>query len=332
MNRKVIAGVVVGVVVLSLLIGLVVSLLWYDKDKSGGEVIYRRSGGAVGVVSINGAIVCGRSMAGFGSARAGSEDVIALLHSVAKNPDIRAVVLRVNSPGGTAAGAQEIAVEVDRLRQAGKKVVASMGDVSASGAYWIACRADKIVANPGTLTGSIGVIMQIQDLRGLYGKIGIEPHTFKSGPHKDMGAPDRSITREERVIFQGMVDDIYDQFLNAVANGRKMEPEKVRELADGRVFTGRQARDAGLVDELGNYREAISIAGRLSGLGPEPRVTELGPRGLLQELFGTATGAPFWAGLIGKWATGVIEPTEVKVEENQELYPAIWLLYPAYSF
>lgn len=324
MRRKIIAGAVVGIVLLSLVIWIAVVA-----TRTPGEgVVYGRSAGAVGVIAINGVITCGRSSSGFWGAQTGSEDVLVRLREAARNPEIKAVVLRLNSPGGTASGAQEIAGEVDRLRQAGKKVVASMGDVAASGAYWIASRTDKIIANPGTLTGSIGVIMQTQDLQGLYEKIGVGTETFKSGPHKDMGSPARAVTPDERAIFQSMVDDIYQQFLTTVAEGRKMSPADVRRLADGRVFTGRQAREAGLVDELGNYREAISAAGQMAGLGRDPRVIEMGPRGLWQELLGGSRKAAF--GDLLQLDAFFAGQGEVKSTEKQVIYPAIWLLYPAH--
>lgn len=324
MKRKVIAGVVIGVALLSLIIGVLMSL---SRTTGPGVAGYSRSAGAVGVIAINGVITGGRTSSGFWGAQAGAEDVIARLRTAARDPQIKAVVLRLNSPGGTASGAQEIAREVDRLRRAGKKVVASLSDVSASGAYWIACRADRIVANPGTLTGSIGVIMQTQDLRGLYEKLGMGTETFKSGPHKDMGSPARAVTPEERAIFQGMVDDIYEQFLTTVAEGRKMSLPEVRRLADGRVFTGRQAKEAGLVDELGNYYQAIAIAGQLAGLGAEPRVIELGPRGLWQELLGSSKRGTLHdvLQLIIALATG----PQGGAPEKEVVYPAIWLLYPA---
>lgn len=279
MKRRLVAAVVIGVVLISLVVGLVSVY-----SSPGRNLAPGRTAGTVAVIPITGAIVSGRVAPGLFSSQTGSEEIIARLRQAAENPGVRAVVLRLNSPGGTAAGAQEIAAEVDRLRRSGKKVVASMGDVAASGAYWIACRADKIVANPGTLTGSIGVIMQTQDLRGLYSKLGISTETFKSGPHKDMGSPSRPVTPDERQIFQGMVKDIYDQFIHTVSEGRRMELDRVKPLADGRVFTGRQAKDLGLVDELGNLRDAVRLAGRLAGLGPEPRVTELGPRGWWPDL------------------------------------------------
>ena len=324
MKRKVIAGVVIGVVLLSLVIGVAVTAVRPPGERA--PVYGRSAGGAVGVIAINGVITCGRSTSGFWGAQTGSEDVIARLREAGGNPEIKAVVLRLNSPGGTASGAQEIAAEVDKLRRAGKKVVASMGDVAASGAYWIASRTDRIVANPGTLTGSIGVIMQTQDLQGLYEKIGVGTETFKSGPHKDMGSPARPITPEERAIFQGMVDDIYQQFLTTVAEGRKMNPDDVRRLADGRVFTGRQAKEAGLVDELGNYREAIAAAGQLARLGSEPRVIELGPRGLWRELLGGSRKAALGDLLLKMF----LPPDAFSATEKQVIYPAIWLLYPAH--
>lgn len=317
MKRKLVAGIVVGIVLVSLVAGVAVTA---RKTAGEGPAGYGRRGGAVGIISISGVIVCGRDRSGLFGGQTGSETVIEWLRAAARDPEIKAVVLRLNSPGGTASGAQEIAAEVDRLRGTGKKVVASMGDVAASGAYWIASRADRIVANPGTLTGSIGVIMQTQDLRGLYEKIGVGTETFKSGPHKDMGSPARGVTDEEKKIFQSMVDDIYEQFLAAVAEGRKMDVAALRSLADGRVFTGRQAFRAGLVDELGNYRAAVGIAGDLAGLGSDPRVVELGPKGLWQELLGGSRES-VWKEFLKPALPG-------RVEEPAG-YPALWLLCPA---
>ncbi len=279
MKKRLVAAVVCMAVLLSLGAGLVSVF-----SRPAGGLKVSHGAGTVAIIPITGTIVSGRVTPGLFSPGTGSEEVMERLRQAARDPAVKAVVLRLNSPGGTAAGAQEIAAEVDNLRRSGKKVVVSMGDAAASGAYWIASRADKIVANPGTLTGSIGVIMQTQDLQGLYNKLGINTRTFKSGPYKDMGSPSRPVTPEERNIFQGMVDDIYDQFLRAVSEGRKMELDRVRKLADGRVYTGRQAQKLGLVDELGNLRDAVRLAGRLAGLGPDPVTTELGPRGFWSEI------------------------------------------------
>lgn len=228
-----------------------------------------RSGKAVGLVFLEGVITTGASGSGLLGSVLGSDSVLAELRKAREDPATRAVVLRINSPGGSAAGSQEIAREVRRLREAGKVVVASLGDVAASGAYWVASAAQHIVANPGTITGSIGVIMEVQNLEGLYGKLGIRYETIKSGPHKDMGSPSRPLEPEERAILQGMVDDIFQQFVDAVVQGRagKLTREQVLALADGRVFTGRQALEKGLVDELGNLRDSIQRAADLAGIG-----------------------------------------------------------------
>jgi protease-4 len=277
LKRKIIAGLIIGVIAVSLLAAAVLG-----RD---GRIDYGKSSSedAIGVIRINGMIVSGTGSAGLFAAVAGSESVMEQLRRAARDPSIKAVVLRLNTPGGTTAASQEIALEVDRLRRAGKKVVVSMGDVAASGGYWIASRCDKIVANPGSITGSIGVIMETQDLQGLYEKLGMDPVVFKSGPHKDMGSPARDITPEEQQIFQSMVDDMYEQFVDTVSDGRDLDPAEVRKLADGRVFTGSQALEKGLVDELGNFYDALDIAADLAGIRGRPRVVELAPEHSLWE-------------------------------------------------
>lgn len=263
-QRFVVAGLVVALVVV-----LVLALSFPDRGRPG---VGGHAGGSVGVIHIQGVISDGSSAGGLLGAVAGARTIVEQLRQAGEDARVKAVVLRLNSPGGSAAASQEIAREVQRLRQNGKPVVASMGDTAASGAYWVAASADKIVANPATITGSIGVIVQVQNLQELYGKLGIDPEVIKSGPHKDMGAGTRPLTPEEKDIFQGMVDDIYDQFVEAVAAGRGLSRQEVTRLADGRVFTGRQARELGLVDELGGYREALSIAASLAGLPDPPPV------------------------------------------------------------
>lgn len=232
-----------------------------------------QSGQAVGVIYISGAIMAGGSASDlFGSVTAGSNTIMSQIKQAAEDPDIKAVLLRINSPGGSAAASQEIGEELQKLKKTGKTIVTSMGDSAASGGYWIAAHSDLIVANPGTLTGSIGVITQLQNLEGLYDMLGIEHETFVSGPHKDMGSTSRPPTGEERQIFQAMVDDIYEQFVDVVAQGRNMEREEVIALADGRIYTGRQAKELGLVDELGNFHTALDIAAQRAGLGENYRV------------------------------------------------------------
>jgi len=200
-----------------------------------------------------------------------SKDTIDEIKEYAKDPLIRAIVLRINSPGGAVAPAQEIYEEV-RKAVTKKKVVVSMGSVAASGGYYIASPATRIIANPGTLTGSIGVIMEIPNIEGLMSKLGIKTEVVKSGRHKDMASVFRGIKKEEREILQEVLDNVHGQFIIAVAEGRKMLHADVQKIADGRVFTGEQALKAGLIDELGNLEDAVQAAARLSGIKGEPVV------------------------------------------------------------
>lgn len=243
-------------------------------DRAGGP----GGRGMVAVIEINGVIVGDESSPGlFGGETVGARTVMSQIRQVSKNPEIKAVVLRMNSPGGSAAASQEITDEIVRLKSQGVNIVTSMGDVAASGAYWIASASDKIVANPGTITGSIGVIMQSHNYVGLYEKLGIDSDTIKSGAYKDMGSPERPMSEEERRIFQSMVDDTFLQFVETVSKGRNVSPEAIKEL-NGRVLTGRQAMKAGLVDQMGNFFDAVSLAGEISGLGKNPRVLNLTPQ------------------------------------------------------
>ncbi|MDI6745079.1 MAG: signal peptide peptidase SppA [Thermodesulfovibrionales bacterium] len=188
-----------------------------------------------------------------------------------KDPSIKALVLRVDSPGGAVAPSQEIYAEVKKATLK-KKVIVSMGSVAASGGYYISAPANRIIANPGTLTGSIGVIMEIPNIEGLMNKIGIKTEVIKSGRHKDIASAFRKMGKEERLILQSVLDDVHEQFIKAVSNGRKIPFEEAKKLADGRIFTGKQALEARLVDELGTIEDAIAAAGRLAGIKGEPEV------------------------------------------------------------
>lgn len=283
MRKKFIAGVILGVVALSLVLAIAIRPAGRTAEEAGA------GRGEVGVIYIEGTIASGRSVSPF-DAQAGAEAIAASLREAARRPGLKAVVVRLNSPGGTPAASQEIDNELQRLRKSGKVVVASMGDVAASGAYWIACGADQIVANPGTITGSIGVFMQTTNLEELYGKIGMDQEIFKSGPYKDMGATDRPVTAEERAIFQSMVDDIYTQFVDVVARGRQKDVDEVKALADGRVYTGRQAKELGLVDQLGDFHDAVLLAGKMAGIAGEPTIVEIGEKNLWQGLFAGVKG------------------------------------------
>lgn len=189
-----------------------------------------------------------------------------------ENPSVRAVVVRIDSPGGVVGPSQEIYDAIRRFRAKDKPVVASMGAVAASGGYYIAAAADRIVANPGTLTGSIGVIMQMAEFEGLFKKVGVRYQVIKSGRYKDIGSPARAMTEAERRLLQSLLDDVYEQFVDAVAEGRGLDRQAVLALADGRIFSGRQARGLGMVDALGGLQEAIELAAELGGIPGKPRV------------------------------------------------------------
>ena len=200
-----------------------------------------------------------------------AKDAIDEIKEYTGDKSIKAIVLRVDSPGGAVAPSQEIYEEVKKA-VAKKKVVVSMGSVAASGGYYISAPATKIIANPGTLTGSIGVIMEIPNIEKLMDKIGIRTEVIKSGRHKDIASAFRSMGKEEREILQGVMDNVHEQFIRAVAEGRKMKVEELRKIADGRIFTGEQAKTYGLVDELGTLEDAIKIAADLAGMKEEPEV------------------------------------------------------------
>jgi protease-4 len=197
-----------------------------------------------------------------------SDDIIHQIKEFRENESIRAILLRINSPGGTVGPAQEIYREIQKTVQT-KKVVASMGTMAASGGYYIAAAADGIMANPGTITGSIGVVMSYTNYRELFEKIGLSAVVIKSGEFKDMGSPIREMTESEEGILQSFVDGTRQQFVEAVADGRDLPLDKVSALADGRIYTGEEAMDHGLVDRLGNLEDAIEWTGELAGIEGE---------------------------------------------------------------
>ncbi len=200
-----------------------------------------------------------------------SKNTVDEIKDYAKDSSIKAIILRIDSPGGAVAPSQEIYSEVKKAA-AKKAVVVSMGAIAASGGYYISCPATRIIANPGTLTGSIGVIMEIPNIEGLLTKIGVKTEVIKSGKNKDIGSAFRAMKPEERELLQGVMDNVHEQFIKAVAEGRKLKIEDVREIADGRIFTGEQAVTKGLVNELGTLEDATKIAAKLGGIKEEPEV------------------------------------------------------------
>ncbi len=223
-------------------------------------------GGKVAVVEVEGII-------GVASDRGLDADgIVRVLSEYREDASIRAVVLRINSPGGVVAPTQEIFNAVGRLRGAGKPVVASLGAVAASGGYYVAVAADEVYANPGTLTGSIGVVMQLANIEGLLRKVGVEYVVVKAGAYKDVGSFARPMKPEERRILQALLDDVYGQFVTAVAERRGLDRKTVLGFADGRIYSGQQALKLNMVDELGGLEDAIEAAARLAGLPEKPKV------------------------------------------------------------
>ena len=262
-------GVMAGVIMLFLV------TTWAMLRLTGGEGL--PIGKKIAIVDIEGVIV-------------DTTDLVRELKDHLENPTVRAVVLRINSPGGVVGPTQEVYNAVRRLREAEKPVVASLGAVAASGGYYIAAAADEIYANPGTLTGSIGVIMQLANLEGLFKKIGLDYVVVKAGQHKDIGNVARAMTPEERRILQALLDDVHGQFIDAVAEGRKLDRREVAAFADGRIFSGAQARELGMVDELGGLEEAVEGAARIAGLPEHPAVIRPRRRFSIFDLIGSRLG------------------------------------------
>jgi len=215
-----------------------------------------------------------------------SSKVVKRLKKYGRDNSVKGILLRINSPGGGVAPSQEIYSEVLRVRKKeGKPVVASLASLGASGGYYIACAADTIFANPGSITGSLGVLMPLSNIQALLKKLGLKAVIIKSGKFKDIGSPTHEMTGEERNILQASVDDVHDQFIEAVAAARKMPVNRVRTLADGRIYTGRQALKEGLVDRLGGFEDAMRLLAERAGIQGEPKIVyEKEERGLLYRL------------------------------------------------
>lgn len=240
-----------------------------------------------------------------------SNEAVDQFNQFSKDDRIKAVVLRINSPGGGVAPSQEIYEAIVQLKKK-KKVVASMGSIAASGGYMIACATDRIVANPGTITGSISAIMHFANAEELFKKIGLKTSVIKSGKYKDIGSPARPMTEEEKYLMQELVDDIYDQFLETVSQNRKIAKEDVRKMADGRVFSGRQAKKIGLVDDIGDLSYAVDLAGKMSGIKGKPDVVH--PK---------KKGSKIWDYILGD----VISSLEGKITRNRQALNGIHYLF-----
>jgi protease-4 len=205
-----------------------------------------------------------------------SRSILEQLKRYEDSNSVKAILLNIDSPGGGVAVSQEIYAEIKRLREKKDKiVVAYLSSTGASGAYYVACAANKIVANPGTIVGSIGVIAEWVNYADLLAWAKLKDVVFKTGEFKDTGSPTRALTDNEKKYFQGLIDDMYVQFVEAVASGRKMDLQNVRSLADGRVFTGRDAKERKLIDEIGNFQDAVDLTAKLAGISGKPRLVRL---------------------------------------------------------
>jgi len=246
----------------------------------------------IGVIPINGTIV-------------NAQPVISQIIRFRKDKAIKAIIVRIDSPGGGVGPSQEIYEELKRTRKK-KKVIASMGSVAASGGFYIASAADKIVANPGTITGSIGVLMEFVQFKSLLQKIGINLEVIKSGEYKDIGYPQRALTERDRQILGRVIKDIQQQFVTAVADGRHLAREKVQAIADGRIFSGERAKELGLVDFLGNFQDAVELAKKMTGI-----------RGDVTLVYPKRHGARFWDLLFDSASRSLVkwlQKTQTRIE------------------
>lgn len=238
---------------------LVVSLLSGGRNST--ELVTTGSGDKIAIIELRGVIT-------------ESEDIVRQFKERRENNSIKAIVFRVESPGGGVVASQEIYEEVKKTRESGKPVIVSMGSVAASGGYYVSCGASRIVANPGTLTGSIGVISEFLQLEDALNKLGVGVKTIKSGKLKDAGSPVRKMNEQDEKYFQDLMDNVHVQFIDVVSRERDINKEETVALADGRVFTGVQAMDLHLVDTLGTYQDAIAIAAEIAGISGEPSIVK----------------------------------------------------------
>ncbi len=262
-TRNILVGLVISGIVLIFLF-LIAFSIW-GLTSSNKDFAFIPHGERVAIVKVEGVIY-------------GSEDIIRQLRKYGEDERVPAIVVRIDSPGGAAAPAEEIYNYINKVRDEGTYVVASLASVAASGGYYIASACDTIISNKGTLVGSIGVILSYLTFEGLMDKIGVQLEVIKAGELKDVGNYSRELTQKEREMLQATLNDAHDQFILAVANGRNMDVVQVEELADGSIFTGNQALSLGLVDRLGGLEDAISVAGEMAGLGEDPDIVREIPR------------------------------------------------------
>jgi len=284
----IVVTIVLGLMACALLACIGVIFVRLTADSSAGF------GDAVAIIYVEGPIVMGKPESDFGSTGiAYSETIVKYLRDAQNDSSVKAIVLRVASPGGSVVASREIYDAIIAARATGKPIVASCGEVAASGGYYIATAAHKIYAHPATMTGSIGVISVLPNLEGLTDKIGVKMVVVKSGPHKDESYGYRDLTPEEREIWQKMIDEAYSDFVDIVAQGRHLDTERVKQLADGRIYTGKQAKEVGLVDELGNLDAAVDAAAKMAKISGTPRRIEFRNKSGFLDAFGSSV-VPNW--------------------------------------
>jgi protease IV len=286
LQKKKRSGMSYIVVLLALIIVIAVSMaaIFYGLGFGGNFGTSEK----IAVIYVQGSMLTGNVPAGLGYAT--SEEISENIHRAVADEEVRAIVLRINSPGGSPAAAQEIAIEIEKAQEQGIPVIVSMGDLAASAAYYISAPADYIFANPSTSTGSIGVIWTFENMSSYYEKEGIDYYISKSGEFKDMGGSWRGLTDEEKEYADTVVMESYEDFIIQVAEGRNMSRSEVKDLADGRVYTGSRAKELGLVDDFGNLYDAIDKAAELGDIQGEPRVVYMNRASLSRLLLGSESG------------------------------------------
>ena len=270
------------ITVLLLIIAASFAAIYYG---AGGELYPKDD--RVAVIYVQGTILSGSVPGGFGYVT--SEEISDNIQEAVEDDSIQAIVLRINSPGGSPAAAEEIVAEIKKAQNEGVPIVVSMGDVAASAAYYISAPTDMIFANPSTMTGSIGVIWTFQNMSGFYDEEGIEFHIAKSGEFKDMGGSWRGLSDEEMEYADTVIIEVYNRFIDEVAIGRDMSRSDVKDVADGRIYTGAKAKNLGLIDNFGNMYDAIDAAGKLGGIDGTPTIVYMNRPTLSRLLFGSET-------------------------------------------
>lgn len=268
------------ILALLIVIGASLAIIFYSLD---GGIYSGRD--KVGVIYVQGTMVTGNVPSGMGVAA--SEEISESLQRATADDSVKAIVLRINSPGGSPAASEEIVREISKVQDKGIPVVVSMGDSAASAAYYISASTDYIMANPSTVTGAIGVMWVFQDLSSFYEDEGIDFHVAKSGEFKDMGVPWRELTDAEKEYADRVVMELFDHFVDEVAHGRDMSRSEVKDLADGRIYTGHAAKELGLIDDFGNLYDAIEKAAELGGIENDYQVVYINRPTLSRLLFGS---------------------------------------------